>query len=110
MTRVTSRRWSTASPKPRSTWCRYSLRSALGAWGSRHLPVTPELSIRARLLERGGPELWKQFMVELRHEHLGATMPPSGPTVRQRLQLAYEDELSRNGKRKVRKEPRDDIA
>jgi hypothetical protein len=43
----------------------------LGAWGRRHLPVTRELAVRAELLERGGPELWEQFMDELRAEHLG---------------------------------------
>ncbi len=30
----------------------------LGAWGRRHTPVTEELSIRAELLEKGGPALW----------------------------------------------------
>src|SRR5262249_19347701 len=27
----------------------------LGAWGRRHTPSTPELTIRAQLLEEGGP-------------------------------------------------------
>ena len=27
----------------------------IGAWGRRHLPTTPELAIRAQLLEEGGP-------------------------------------------------------
>ena len=30
----------------------------MGAWGRRHLPVTHELSVRAALLEEGGPSLW----------------------------------------------------
>ena len=30
----------------------------LGAWGRRYLPVSEELSIRAQLLEEGGPALW----------------------------------------------------
>jgi hypothetical protein len=61
----------------------------MGAWGRRHLPVTPELSIRAQLLEEGGPELWADFMDELRAAHLGA--PPSGkPSVADRLRAAYE--------------------
>jgi len=38
----------------------------LGAWGSRWLPVTEELSVRARLLADGGPALWQRFMAELR--------------------------------------------
>jgi len=48
----------------------------LGAWGSKWLPVSEELSIRAILLEEGGPPLWEQFMSELRAEHLGAPLPP----------------------------------
>ncbi|WP_222433291.1 winged helix-turn-helix transcriptional regulator, partial [Micromonospora sagamiensis] len=42
------------------------LMAHLGAWGSRWLPTTPELSIRAQLLARGGPEMWERFMDELR--------------------------------------------
>ena len=38
----------------------------MGAWGRRHLPVTHELSVRAQLLEEGGPALWDDFMDELR--------------------------------------------
>lgn len=65
--------------------------AALGTWGRRWLPVSEELSIRARLLEEGGPELWDRFMAELREEHLGvpAGPAPDGRTVRQRLQDAY---------------------
>ncbi len=57
----------------------------LGAWGRRYLPVTEELSIRAQLMEEGGPELWERFMRELRAEHLGDPLP-EGPSVRQTLQ------------------------
>ena len=61
----------------------------LGAWGRRHLPVTPDLAIRAQLLEEGGPEMWADFMDELRTAHLGT--PPTGrPSVAARLQAAYE--------------------
>jgi DNA-binding HxlR family transcriptional regulator len=42
----------------------------IGAWGSKYLPVTPELSIRAQLLEKGGPKLWKEFMEELMELHV----------------------------------------
>jgi DNA-binding HxlR family transcriptional regulator len=65
--------------------------AALGTWGSRWLPVTEELSIRARVLGEGGPELWDRFMAELRQEHLGipAGPAPDGKTVRQSLQDAY---------------------
>lgn len=60
----------------------------LGAWGRRHLPVTPDLAIRAQLLEEGGPEMWANFMDELRTEHLGT--PSTGrPSVAARLRAAY---------------------
>lgn len=39
----------------------------IGAWGRRHLPVSEDLSIRAELLEEGGPGMWDAFMEELRH-------------------------------------------
>jgi len=50
------------------------LLAQMGAWGRRHTPVSPELSIRAQLLEEGGPAMWEAFMAELRSLHLGA--PP----------------------------------
>lgn len=65
----------------------------LGAWGRRHLPVTRELSVRAELLERGGRELWEEFMSELREQHLGIPRPAGSESVFQRLQAAYEAEL-----------------
>ena len=42
----------------------------LGAWGSRYLPVTEALSIRARLLEEGGRDLTERFMAELKVLHV----------------------------------------
>lgn len=44
--------------------------AAIGAWGRRHLPVSKDLSIRAELLERGGPALWDAFMDDLRKIHI----------------------------------------
>ena len=67
----------------------------MGAWGRRHLPVTRELSVRAQLLEEGGPALWEDFMDELRALHLGAPMPP-GQRVSTRLQSAYEAAVARS--------------
>jgi hypothetical protein len=62
----------------------------LGAWGRRWLPVSEELSIRAQLLEEGGPDMWERFMQELREEHLGAQAGKSrGPSVRATLQAGY---------------------
>jgi DNA-binding HxlR family transcriptional regulator len=60
----------------------------MGAWGRRWLPVTPELSIRAQLLDEGGPKLWAQLMDELRAVHLGA--PPPKTSGFAKLQAAYE--------------------
>jgi DNA-binding HxlR family transcriptional regulator len=63
--------------------------AALGSWGRRHLPASPELSVRAELLERGGPELWYRFMDELREQHLGIARPPGTPSVFAELRAAY---------------------
>jgi DNA-binding HxlR family transcriptional regulator len=59
----------------------------IGDWGTRHLPVSEELSIRARLLEAGGPAMWDAFMEELRRRHLGR--PGEGRSVLAELQAAY---------------------
>jgi DNA-binding HxlR family transcriptional regulator len=62
----------------------------MAAWGRRHLPVTEEFGIRARLLEEGGPGMWAEFMDELRVTHLGAPhRRRSGASVGERLQAAY---------------------
>jgi DNA-binding HxlR family transcriptional regulator len=70
----------------------------IGAWGRRFLPASEELSIRAELLEKGGPPLWEKFMAELREEHLGIA-PVRGskgkPSVRAGLQAAYEAAAAR---------------
>ena len=47
----------------------------MGAWGRRFLPVSEKLSIRAELLEKGGPEMWEAFEHELRALHLGEPTP-----------------------------------
>lgn len=60
----------------------------MGAWGVRHTPASQALSIRAKILEDGGPPLWDAFMDELREIHLG--LPGKGPSVMRRLQSAYE--------------------
>lgn len=65
----------------------------LGAWGRKHLPASPELSIRAQVLEDGGPELWRQFMDELREQHLGQPRPPVSATVFERLEAAYQSQV-----------------
>jgi DNA-binding HxlR family transcriptional regulator len=68
----------------------------LGAWGRKWLPVSEELSIRARLLEEGGAPMWQKFMAELRVEQLGAQAEGlAGPSVRETLQAAYEGVVMR---------------
>lgn len=44
--------------------------AGIGAWGSRHLPVSDVLAVRARLLAEGGEEMWQTFMAELRVMHV----------------------------------------
>jgi DNA-binding HxlR family transcriptional regulator len=69
------------------------LLTQMGAWGRRHMPASRELSVRAELLEKGGPPLWSAFMDELRHLHLGARRPAR--SVFAELQLAYAKALAR---------------
>lgn len=63
---------------------------AMGAWGRRHLPVTPPLAIRQQLLEEGGPVLWAAFMAELRHYHLGTPLPEGHENVLDRLTAEFQ--------------------
>lgn len=65
----------------------------LGGWGLRFLPASEELSIRAEVLEAGGPPMWAQFMDELRATHLGIESPVPQPSVEERLQKAYLERL-----------------
>lgn len=65
----------------------------IGAWGRRFLPVSEELSIRAELLEKGGPDMWEAFERELRALHLGAPAPER--SVAHELTEAYKAVLAR---------------
>ncbi len=74
----------------------------LGIWGSKYLPVSERLSVRARVLGEGGPEMWERFLTELREEHVGT---PSGghpgpgiAPVAAELQAAYEEVVARGAK------------
>jgi len=69
------------------------LLAQMGAWGCRHAPASEALSIRAQILEEGGPPLWEAFMAELRAMHLGAPVP--GRSVFAELRAAYEAILAR---------------
>lgn len=67
----------------------------MGAWGRRHAPATKELSIRAELLEDGGPAMWGALMDELRGMHLGEQF--IGTSVLGQLQVAYEKVIRTSG-------------
>ena len=60
----------------------------LGDWGSRWLPTTPELAVRARLLADGGPDIRARFMGELRAIHLDHQPPPDDGVLAE-LDAAY---------------------
>lgn len=68
------------------------LLAEMGAWGRRFAPATRELSIRAQLLEEGGPEMWEAYMAELRSIHLGEKKPVR--SVLAELKGAYEAECA----------------
>lgn len=78
------------------------LLAQMGAWGRRHMPVSPELAIRAQLLEEGGPEMWAGFMDELRGLHLG--VPFKGPSVFGQLQAAFEEVSAREAAARAEKQ------
>lgn len=61
----------------------------LGAWGRKHQPASPDLAARSELLEDGGPTMWRRFMDELRHLHLG-TPNKRRASVLEQLDQAYE--------------------
>ncbi|WP_378948561.1 winged helix-turn-helix transcriptional regulator [Mesorhizobium sp. ANAO-SY3R2] len=71
----------------------------IAAWGRKWLPVSEELSIRAELLEKGGPVMWNRFMEELRADHLGEPLSEAATRrqpVREELQAAYLEVVARN--------------
>jgi DNA-binding HxlR family transcriptional regulator len=72
----------------------------MAVWGRKYLPVTEELSIRAQLLEEGGPKLWAEFMEELREIHLGVKRKKkAGPSVGEKLQAAYQAVVAKRAAR-----------
>lgn len=77
--------------------------AAIGAWGRRHLPVSDDLSIRAELLEKGGPALWDAFMSDLRKIHVenpirGAKGEISSPVLERLTEAFLEVRARMNGK------------
>lgn len=64
------------------------LMAVMGSWGLRHTLPAVDLATGAQVLEDGGPQLWSEFMEELRHIHLGA--PPPEVSAFAKMQSAYE--------------------
>lgn len=76
--------------------------AVIGAWGRRHLPVSEDLSIRAELLEKGGPPFWEEFMDDLRKIHIedpigGANGSVTSPVLAQ-LTAAFLEVRARTAK------------
>ena len=67
------------------------LMAFMGSWGIRHSTPSEQLSVRAKVLEDGGPHLWAEFMDELRHIHLGSPAPAASAL--EKMQSAYEAAL-----------------
>ena len=67
----------------------------LGAWGRQHLSPSRELSIRARLLEEGGPTMWARFMAEMHREHVLNEAVPYDGSVLATLTESYLAEMRR---------------
>ena len=64
------------------------LMAVMGSWGLRHTLPATDLATGAQVLEDGGPQLWSEFMDELRHIHLGAPQPKVSALAR--MEAAYE--------------------
>lgn len=64
------------------------LMAVMGSWGLRHTLPATDLVIGAQVLEDGGPQLWFEFMEELRHIHLGAPRPEASALAK--MEAAYE--------------------
>jgi len=69
----------------------------MGAWGARHTPATHTLSVRAKLLEEGGPAFWADFMDELREIHLALPLKSTTPRASEKLRAAYEAAVAKEG-------------
>jgi DNA-binding HxlR family transcriptional regulator len=69
----------------------------LGAWGRRYLPVTEPFSIRAKLLEEGGPDLAERFMAELKVLHVSNPLGNQTSQVLTDLTAAFRATQKANG-------------
>lgn len=70
----------------------------LGWWGLHHRPTSAPLRVRAQLLHDGGPQMWHDFMDELRAQHLGIAQPSTGrPPIGVQMDAAYAEALNTAG-------------
>lgn len=74
------------------------LLAQMGAWGVRHTSAGFELSVRAQVLEAGGPDLWSRLMEELRDYHIKNPMP-APPPERGSARSEFEETVARVLKR-----------
>lgn len=63
-----------------------------GQLGLAHTRPAADLATGAQVLEDGGPQLWSEFMDELRHIHLGAPRPDVSAFAR--MEAAYEASMA----------------
>jgi DNA-binding HxlR family transcriptional regulator len=77
----------------------------IGAWGRRFLSASRALSVRAQLLEEGGPSMWHRLMSELRKTHLGvqADEPKARLTSVANIRRAAGESRQRRQNRKRRR-------
>lgn len=64
------------------------LLTVMTSWALSHMYDSAEAHMRAQVLDEGGPQLWSDFMDELRHVHLGGPQPEG--SVRDKMRVAYE--------------------
>lgn len=62
--------------------------TVMSSWGFRHLFDSEEAAMRARVLDEGGPQLWAEFMDEMRYQHLDGPQPQA--SARAKMRAAYE--------------------
>lgn len=74
---------------------------ALGAWGRRFLPVSPEFAISNQVLEEGGADLQAAFMDELRERHLGIPNKRAGHPASEQIRAAIEARVVEQSKSKI---------
>lgn len=71
------------------------------AWGRKHTAAAknpPGGSIRGQLVEEGGKRVWKDFMAELKADHLGAPRPRRSAFARRLAALESPRQRAKSGR------------